>query len=412
MSIFVEREELEEFLSTGGRKLLYGRRKTGKTFYARRKLRDYEYYIVRRGGLFYNPESQEEYSAHAFIKICSKADNVIIDEFHRAPMVLHDAIQAGECPSDLLLITSTLHYYTRYTQARDAPLKGLFLAHKVGLISPLDLVRHKWRWKEPGLYERLVYYQEPTLIGRELGDIMLYSAEAAWSLVGEVLAEEDYQATRRYHYILQAISAGKTRLTEISSYLYSRGLIPTQSPAHITKYIEAMTRIGLIEKIPVWGSKKKTIYRHVSPLTHTAYYLEAKFGITDYPVSRKQILQAAESLIPSLIEVFIERLVTSDCGGRPVKILKPETDIAIASRNKLLIAAEVKWRNQVRREELAKAQENLSQVNAETKLIITKKKPQWSTKIPIVTLGELVENIKANPNCKWTRNLKAETERA
>ena len=153
------------------------------------------------------------------------------------------------------------------------------------------------------------------------------------------------------------------------------------------------------------GLQGKTICRHVSPLTYTAYYLEAKYGITDYPVSRKQILQAAESLIPSLIEVFIERLVTSDCGGRPVKILKPETDIAMASRNKLLIAAEVKWRNQVRRGELAKVQENLSQVNAETKLIITKNKPQWSRKIPVVTFGELVENIKANPNCKWTRNL-------
>ena len=166
-----------------------------------------------------------------------------------------------------------------------------------------------------------------------------------------------------------------------------------------------MTRIELIEKIPVWGSKKKTIYRHVSPLTYTAYYLEAKYGITDYPVSRKQILQAAESLIPNLIEVFIERLVTSDCGGRPVKILKPETDIAIASHNKLLIAAEVKWRNQVRREELAKAQENPIQLDAETKLIITKNETQWSRRIPVVTFGELVENIKANPNCKWTRNL-------
>ena len=82
------------------------------------------------------------------------------------------------------MITSTLHYHTKYTQARDALLKGSFLAHKVGLISPLDLVRHKWRWRGPGLYERLVYYQEPTLIGIEPRNIMLYSAEAAWSLVG------------------------------------------------------------------------------------------------------------------------------------------------------------------------------------------------------------------------------------
>ncbi|RLE65955.1 MAG: hypothetical protein DRJ47_03700 [Thermoprotei archaeon] len=49
MGIIVKRPYLDRFLKIGGRRLLFGRRKTGKTFYARLSLPDYHYFIVRKG---------------------------------------------------------------------------------------------------------------------------------------------------------------------------------------------------------------------------------------------------------------------------------------------------------------------------------------------------------------------------
>lgn len=404
MSIFIRRRGLEEFLKTTGRRLLYGRRKTGKTFYSRRTLGDYDYYIVRRGGIFYDPENQTEYAAREFIQLCRRTDKIIIDEFHRAPPILFDTIQAGSCPTDIVLVTSTLHYHRKYTATPNAPLKGLFLTYSVGLISPLDLVFHPWPSLTNDLLERLIFYQEPVLVGRSLREIMLYSGDIARSLAGEVLAEEDYEATLRYHHILEGLSMGKTRISELSSYLYSRGLIPGQSPSYITKYIDAMLKIGLIEKIPVWG-KRKSIYRHLSPLTHTAYYLNAKYGIWDIPVGEDFLYNTGRTTIPNLMEIFVERMLSQDCGLRPVKILQPEIDIALTRRRKPWLIAEVKWRDNIRREDLRKTIDKLTNVKSAVKLMITKEQHDYKTNIPILTLRELVEIIKEQPGCSWVNEL-------
>jgi len=404
MSIFIRRRGLEEFLETTGRRLLYGRRKTGKTFYTRRTLSDYDYYIVRRGGIFYDPENQTEYATREFIQLCRRTGKIIIDEFHRAPPILFDTIQAGSCPPDIVLVTSTLYYHRRYTATPKAPLKGLFLSYRVGLISPLDLVFHSWPSLTNDLLERLVFYQEPVLIGRSLREILLYSGDIARSLAGEVLAEEDYEATLRYHHILEGLSMGKTRISELSSYLYSRGLIPGQSPSYITKYIDAMLKIGLIEKIPVWG-KRKSIYRHVSPLTHTAYYLNAKYGIWDIPVGEDFLYNIGKTTIPNLMEVFVERLLSHDCGLRPVKILQPEIDIALTRHRKPWLIAEVKWRDNIRKEELRKTIDKLANVKAKVKLVITKEPYDYKSTIPVLTLTELVERIKERPGCNWVNEL-------
>ena len=49
-----------------------------------------------------------------------------MDEFRRAEPRLFDAIQAGICSENLVFITSTMHYFRRFTKGTEAPLKGLF----------------------------------------------------------------------------------------------------------------------------------------------------------------------------------------------------------------------------------------------------------------------------------------------
>ncbi len=370
MGILVKRPQLEEFLKTSGRRLLYGRRKTGKTFYARYVLADYHYYIVRKGGVIYNPVEDLELDTRAFIKICRVEDNIILDEFHRAHPRLFDVIQAGLCTENLVLITSTMHYHRRFTEGPEAPLKGLFSIRMVGLLSPIELLNTEWPMNGRELIEHLVFYQEPTLIGRSLKDIILSGKEFAQSLIGEVLDEEDQVHTRRYDMILEAIAAGKNKLSEIASYLYSRGVIPSASTSYITKYIDILVKSGLIERVEVWGKKRKSYYRHVSPLTEIEYYLNAKYGFFDLPLTWDYIEKILYNYMPLLIEKFMEKLLAELMGLKPVKILEPEIDIALVEYNRIKLVAEVKWKNKITREEIRRIEEKLNKFEEAEKILI------------------------------------------
>ncbi len=366
----IRRPRLDRFLSSPGRRLLYGRRKTGKTFYARLVLKDYQYFIVRRGGVFYDPLGDQEFDLGVFLRICESLDGVIVDEFHRAPSRLFDAVQAGVCAGNLVFITSTLHYHKRFTEGPEAPLKGLFSIMRVGLLSPLELLNHDWPWRGRELIERLVFYQEPVMVGRSLEDIVLSGREIARSLVGEVLWEEDTAYTSRFDAILEAVAAGKDRLAEIASYLYSRGLIASASTSHVTKYVDQLIRMGLLERIEVWGKRRRSIYRHVSPLTMTAYYLDAKYGFFDLPLTWGFVEKALANLVPLLVERFVERLLAETMGLKPVRILEPEIDIALVEYRRIKLVAEVKWKKHISKSEIRRTEAKLARFEDAEKILV------------------------------------------
>ena len=392
MGIVVERPGLREFLLAGGRRLLYGRRKTGKTFYARHVLRDYEYFIVRKGGTIYDPLEDQELDTGAFIRICRREDRVILDEFHRASPRLFDALQAGVCGENLVLITSTLHYHRVFLEGPEAPLAGLFLGRRVGLLSPIELLATSgWEWEGRELVERLVFYQEPVLIGRGIRDIVLSGREIAHTLVGEVLDEEDYTYTRRFDAVLEAIAAGKTKLTEIANYLYSRGLLEKPSTSLLTKYVKIMTETGLLERIEALGRKRRSIYRHVSPLTETIYYLEARYGFGETPLPWEYIEKALATIIPRLVERFAERFLSEYYGLKPVRIEQPEIDIALAEYNTLRVVAEVKWVRRLSTSTMRRIEAKLSAFSEARKILVVPDKtivPE--TWLEVWDIGDLV----------------------
>ncbi|ALL00464.1 hypothetical protein Pyrde_0414 [Pyrodictium delaneyi] len=374
MGIIIKRPWLEEFLKQGGRRLLYGRRKTGKTFYTRLVLPDYQYFIVRKGGTIYDPLEDQEIDTRVFLRLCRSEDNIVLDEFHRADPRLFDALQAGVCQENMVLITSTMHYHRRFTEGPEAPLKGLFSIRQVGLISPVELLATDWSLEGKILVEHLVFYQEPVLIGRSIKDIVLSGREFAKSLVGEVLDEEDYTYTRRFDAILEAIAAGRNKLTEIAAYLHARGLLEKPSTSHITKYIDVMLRTGLLERIEVWGKRRRSLYRHVSPLTELVYYLDARYGFYDLPLPWSYIEKAVKTRIPLLVERFMERLLAGLFGYKPVKILEPEIDIALAEFQRIRLVAEVKWVEKLTRRELRHIEEKLARFpDAQALLIVPDK---------------------------------------
>lgn len=382
---------MEKFLQTTGRRLLYGRRKTGKTFMAKHVLKAYHYYIVRRGGTIYDPAEDLELDTRTFLRICRSEEKVILDEFHRANPKLLDAFHAGVCRDNLVLITSTLHYFKSFVEGKDAPLQGLFKQFKVDLVSPRDILAYDWGGVDKDAMLLLTYYQEPLTIGWSIDDIVWSGLEVVRGLVGEILLEEDYSITTRYLGILEAIAAGKTKLSEIASWLYSRGLIEKQETGLITKYVTIMNRIGLIEKIPVWRSKRH-IYRHKSPLTFTLYYLEARYSAGETPLSREFKKRVIIELSPHLIEVFFERLLSEAFGLKPVKILEPEVDIALVRFKKLHLVAEVKWTTELTRGELRRVEEKLSRLPAKRRILIIPDKAilPRETFLSVMDIGDMV----------------------
>ncbi len=395
LGIFIERPRLERFLRAPGRRLLYGRRKTGKTFYARHVLNEYQYFIVRRGGMIYDPVEDQEFDLGSFLRICRSQDGIVLDEFHRAPLRLYDAVQAGVCGENLVFITSTLHYHRRFTVEPGAPLKGLFASRMVGLLSPAELLRHRWEWNGKVLVERLVFYQEPAVVGWRLEDIVLSGRDFARSLVGEVLEEENVTYTARFNAILQAIASGKNRLSEIASHLHARGLLPDASTSRITKYVDMLVKMGLIERVEVWGKKKGSIYRHVSPLTETIYYLGSRYGFFDLPLTWRFIEKVLANLIPLLVERFVERLFAETRGLKPVKILSPEIDVALAEFKRIKLVCEVKWSRRVSRSDVRLAEAKLSRFeDAEAILVVPDQTAVPETGLEVWDIRRLIEEAR------------------
>ncbi len=346
--------------------MLFGRRKTGKTFYTRFALPDYKYYIVRRGGKFFDPEEGEEYDLKVFLKMCG--DKTIVDEFHRSDPKFLDALQSGQCPNNLVLITSTMHFYKKFVEGPGAPLKGLFSLKNVGLISPIELLSGEIKSKED--FKRLIWYQEPTLIGKSVEDCVLSGTIFARSLTGEILDEEDVTHSRRYDAILESIAYGKNSLSEIANHLHGAGVIEKASTSLITKYIDIMIKTGLIEKMEIWGKKKGSFYRHVSPLTEIAYYLDAKYDLKDLNLPWGFIRDAVYVRLPFLIERFVERFMAEYFGMKPVKIMDPEIDIALVKFKRLGVVAEVKWRKDITKKDIRNAERKLEMFSQAKKILV------------------------------------------
>jgi hypothetical protein len=398
MSIIIKRPRLDSFLGRGGKRLLYGRRKTGKTFYTRHRLRDYEYYIVRHGGIVYDPLEDYEFDLRGLLRECRSNKSLIIDEFHRLDPRFMDAVHGGECTGNIVLITSTLHYYRRFVEGPQAPLKGLFATMRVGLLSPLELLSTKKlvEGKDPKtLLERLVFYQEPSVIGWGVEDIIESGWDFSKTLVGEVLDEEDAAYTRRIDALMEAIALGKNRVSEMTSHMYSRRLIGKESTGLVTKYLSQAQWFGLIEKIPVWGRRKGSFYRHVSSLTWLAYYLQGRYGYYDMRGNIGFGVKVAKNLIPFLVEQFVERFLADLYGLKPVKVMEPEIDIALAEYKKLKIVAEVKWKKSIDREDVRKAEEKLYKVRAEKRfLILPDKDKAPKTSLETLDTEDLIKNAR------------------
>lgn len=384
MTVIIPRRELDSVLKGFRWLLLYGRRKTGKTFYVRERA-DYDrYFVVARNRALIDLCSGESYSQDEFRKMLPlmlRGERVVVDEFHRLDEPVLSTIQALSGTGNLLLITSTMHYF-REVVGRGSPLLGLFELRQVSLVDPRDAIEFASSLGLKGreMLEAACIVQEPWLAPvveryREKAPFRLREALRVYAphLVGEVFAEEDVQLTARYSAILGAIADGKTQSSEISSRLYSRGLIEKDNPGLVSQYLKNLVEMGLVKATPLEGKRKRVFrYRHASPILDLAHYLDEKYGFFEADMDEQKVGEAFSERVPTYMEWFFEELLSRMFGMQPVKISTPELEVDIALREhaKIKVVAEVKWRRNVDSKELSKVEEKLMRFGEARKILI------------------------------------------
>jgi AAA+ ATPase superfamily predicted ATPase len=366
-----------------GWKMLYGRRKTGKSFIAGRFIDHDLYYFVQRDGAILERKSSSRLSYRELLKELSEnlgKKTIVIDEFHRLPEEFLDFLHAnaGAGEKDLILLTSTLWLSLRLLSKKESPLLGIVLPIKIGLIDEREVITklsEEVRGKE--LVEASTYLREPMLVPlyrpplREFITQYLYSSgPVVEDLIGEAFTEEEILFSEVYRGILHAIADGKSKSGEIASYLLSRGLL--DSPSSIQKYLKVLSTMDIIKKVPIFRKRRRFSYSIASPLLDLHFYLSSKYAYTELETPLEFIRSAVNEKVPRHVEKYIESLLSKVYGLRPVRIEEPdlEVDIALRGFKHLELVGEVKWKSRVRREEVWKIEKKLSRFNCRKVLVV------------------------------------------
>ena len=365
--------------------LIIGRRKTGKTFFVKHFCKYDKYFFVRRDRIIFD-DSGNALSYESFFNLFKELSGkyaIVIDEFHRLPSEFFDYLHMVGKKGKLIAISSTL-WFAKKLIGSGSPLLGLFSPVVFSLISETDIVNFlKHKIKDPReLVEISTYLKEPLLIpkykkgltARELISNFLYENKYTLEeLIGEIFDEEKRRLSEVYKGILSAVSSGKTVSTKISSFLYSRKLIPKDNPGLIQRYLDVLVKIGLLEKIPVWH-KKTFVYKVSSPLLDLHFYLKEKYAYTEYDANLSWIRKVVEEKIPMHVEDFFSKLLSKKYGLRNIKIFEPEVDIALFKFKKPNIIAEVKWKKKLTKSDLEKCSKTFSYFPKTKKFLILPKK--------------------------------------
>jgi hypothetical protein len=190
-------------------------------------------------------------------------------------------------------------------------------------------------------------------------------------LIVEIFDEEEKSLSTRYEGILRALSSGRTRLSEIASFLYSNKIIEKQDISSIKPYIKTLIEIGLIKRIPEYFGKRFYYFVH-SPMADLFYYLDEKYNFSEKDINKKYIIEK----IPIHVEHFFRELLSKLFELRLFVINKPdlEIDIVLCDFSKLKLVGEVKWKRYVSRSEINVIEKKLKKFKGCKKVLIVPKK--------------------------------------
>lgn len=335
--------------------MVYGRRKTGKTFLLRNFCKFDAYFLVKKDLSVFSGESRitiDEMKKMAK-ELLVAGKSVAIDEFQRLDESFLEEFTVIHPKGKLVVSGSSMRIVKKLFEPNSA-LLGFFTPVKIGFISPGNALRElKGKLRPAEAIELAVFIREPWLIplynGENIVDfvhkVITNSKFIISSLLGEIFSEEERELSRKYQAILRLVGSGIWNTKELASILYSRGIIPDSSVTHILQYLKNLEEMELVESIKIYNSKSN-FYRLSSPIMNIYYYLDSRYDISSREISKEEAKPTLEKLINLEIQNFIADLFAEKEGGRKEYYISPEKefDFIITKRNRLEIVGEVKWK--------------------------------------------------------------------
>ncbi|MEM4762168.1 MAG: AAA family ATPase, partial [Thermofilum sp.] len=367
--------------------LVYGRRKTGKTFLVSNFVKYDEYFFVKTSRGIVTKDG-DSISYEAFLEILKRAldegKTVVVDEFHRLGQDFFDFLHYAKKRGKLILISSTLFLSRKLVSAK-SPLLGLFAEVPIGLISLRDCLKalEGFNLSKKDRLELAILLREPIAVdyfdekksAREnIALVLLSSVKTIPALIGEIFYEEEREMSSIYEGILRAIASGRVISGEIASYLFSRRLIKKEDASIIQPYLNNLVSFGLIRRVEVFN-KRKFVYKIASPLVRIYYYADEKYNISERKVGREEILRIIDELMPRIVEDEVREFLAEKHGLREsvIEAKDFEVDGCLLRFNKPEIALEVKW-GRVSGRDIKRVEEKLSKVPSARRVLFVQDK--------------------------------------
>lgn len=365
MDYIIRRDEAGAIEKERSWLLVYGRRKTGKTFLLRNFCKLDSYFLVKRDLSVYTEstiggkEITLEEMSKSVKELLGSGKTVVIDEFQRLKESYLEEFTLLHPKGKLIISGSSMKVVKKVFEPKSA-LLGFFTPTKIEFITPANILRElKGKLKSNEAIELATFMREPWLIplyNKEDTTSFVYkiiskSKFIITSLLGEIFTEEERELSKKYEAILSLIGSGVWNTKEITSIMYSRGLIPDPSVTNILQYIKNLEDMELVESIKLYNSKSN-YYRLSSPIMNIYYYLDSRYNISTRDAPLEEIKPALETLINLEIQNFIADYFTEKNSGRKEYYISPEKefDFIITKRNRLEAIGEVKWKKAEQKE--------------------------------------------------------------
>ena len=400
MDLIIKRREIK---SIGNWSLVYGRRKVGKTFMLRNQY-NWDYYLTvgRDGSIWVDGsyikkidkiENFIDFVYHAL----SENKKVVIDEFQRLPLSIYERISMVH-PSGTLILSGSSIRVVKEILSKNSPLLGLLSEHRIRLIHPQDLAMELKKEKE--LLDYMVYLRDPWLIPMMKGDsilkdlyrILIHTPYTVSSLIGEIFIEEDRKLTKTYEGIIRCIGSGVSKISQIASILYHRGIISKDSTSAVYPYIENLKEMGILKEMKIYG-KRSSIYRMLSPIFTVFYYITDKYEIFDYEPPKFSTMKENIVKVHSMCyEDFIVELLSMLYNGRPRYSFSPEIDGIIVDRKERPIAVIEVKHGKVSKSEISKVLSKTRNISGKRIIVATNKIE--TDEVEILTPDDIVKMLR------------------
>ena len=332
--------------------MVYGRRKTGKSFYVEHFVKHDKYLFVYRDKSIKDIKALDNWSFDELKRYIleNKDKTIVVDEFHRLDESFLDFLHSLRS-NNLILITSSLHIAKKVLN-KNSPILGLVYPIKFDILEPYEILPELFKNIKENYLEFALLLREPTLL--ELIDyknpcfedflLKYYNFAKYWSraLFGEIFEDEDRTLTETYEGIIRSIALGKNYSNLISSYLFENRLISKDNPSMISPYLDVLYKLGIIDKIELYGKVRNVKYVLTSNAIDFYFYLNSKYGDN---LGKHNILEAWKYKVSLYLEDFVSELLAKYYGLKKVKYSLPdnELDVCLLKFKKIDTIGSIKW---------------------------------------------------------------------